>query len=86
MFEKIGIIYCSGNKMANQSIEYFSSIIRNSRELTRREKVVLLFRLKKKTLKKIGRKNKVTGEWIRQIEKQALTKFRRKINQLLLFD
>ena len=30
--------------------KYFSSIIRNSRELTRREKVVLLFRLKKKTL------------------------------------
>ncbi|OGK34281.1 hypothetical protein A3A46_00610 [Candidatus Roizmanbacteria bacterium RIFCSPLOWO2_01_FULL_37_13] len=72
--------------MSNQSIEYFASIIRDSKELTHREKEILLYRLKKKTLNKIGRKQKVTGERVRQIEKRALTKFKRKINQLLLFD
>lgn len=72
--------------MTNQSIAYFASIIKNSKELTRREKEILLYRLKKKTLKKIGRKEKVTGERIRQIEKQALAKFIKKINQLLLFN
>jgi len=72
--------------MSNQSIAYFASIIKNSKDLNWREKEILLNRLKKKTLKKIGRKQKVTGERIRQIEKQALTKFIKKINQLLLFD
>lgn len=72
--------------MANQSIAYFAYIIKNSKDLTRREKEILLFRLKKKTLKKIGRKYKLSGERIRQIEKEALQKFVKKINQLLLFD
>ena len=72
--------------MANQSIAYFAYIVKNSRDLNRREKDVLLFRLKKKTLKKIGRKYKLSYERIRQIEKEALQKFVKKINQLLLFD
>jgi len=72
--------------MANQSIAYFAYIIKNSKDLTRREKEILLFRLKKKILKKIGRKYKLSGERIRQIEKEALQKFVKKINQLLLFD
>lgn len=72
--------------MGNQTILYFGSIIKNSKELTRKEKEILLFRLKKKILKKIGRKYKVTDERIRQIEKQAIAKLIRKINQLLLFE
>ncbi|OGK16686.1 hypothetical protein A2774_00090 [Candidatus Roizmanbacteria bacterium RIFCSPHIGHO2_01_FULL_39_12c] len=72
--------------MVNQSIRYFASQVKNSKNLTRREKEILLFRLKKITLKKIGRKQKVTSERIRQIEKHALAKLIRKINQLLLFE
>ena len=72
--------------MTNQTVSYFSSIIRGSRKLNRREKEVLLRRLTKKTLIKIGRKNKVTGERIRQIEKSALEKLVKKMSQLLLFD
>ena len=72
--------------MVNQSIAYFASLVRNSRDLNWREKEILLNRLKKKTLKKIGRRYKLSGERIRQIEKEAIKKFVKKINQLLLFD
>lgn len=72
--------------MSNQTVVYFSSLIKGAHFFTPKEKEILLFRLKKKTLKKIGRKQKVTAEWIRQIEKSALKKFTKKINQLMLFD
>lgn len=72
--------------MPNQTLAYFASIIRNAKELTRKEKDIMLFRIRRKTLKKIGRKYKLTAERIRQIEMQAITKFLKKINQLLLFD
>ena len=72
--------------MANQTIKYFSSLVSDSRELNRREKEILRRRLKNHHLKKIGRKYKVTGERIRQIEEHALQKFTQKILQLLLLD
>ncbi len=72
--------------MSNQTVLYFTSFIRNARELNHKEKEILLGRLKKKRLKSIGRKYKVSAEWVRQLEKHALHKFFKKINQLLLFD
>lgn len=72
--------------MSNRTIEYFVSIVQNSKELTKKEKEILVKRLKDKTLGKIGKKYKVTGERIRQLEEKALLKFIAKICQLNLFD
>ncbi|MDO8658944.1 MAG: sigma factor-like helix-turn-helix DNA-binding protein [Candidatus Levybacteria bacterium] len=72
--------------MSNQTIEYFISIVKNSKELTKKEKEVLVKRLKDKTLEKIAKKYKVSGERIRQLEEKALLKFIAKICQLNLFD
>lgn len=72
--------------MSNQTFLYFNSFIKNSRVLSHKEKDILLSRLKKKRLKTLGRRYKVSAEWIRQLEKHALGKFFKKINQLLLFD
>jgi DNA-directed RNA polymerase sigma subunit (sigma70/sigma32) len=70
----------------NQTINYFSRLIDSSKELKRKEKEILKFRLGFKILKKIGRKYKVSYERIRQIEKEAIKKLNKKICQLLLFD
>ena len=75
-----------GIQMSNQSVAYFALFIKNSKELTFREKEILLYRLRKKTLKKLGRKYRLSGERIRQIEKQAINKFFKKTNQLPLFN
>ena len=72
--------------MSNQTGKYFTSIIKNAKELNRKEKEILVRRLKKQKLERIGRKYKVTGERIRQIENEALLKFKRKMIQLMLFD
>ncbi len=72
--------------MRNQTVVYFSSIIKNAKELNAKEKEVLVKRLNDRTLEKIGKRYKVTGERIRQIEEQALGKFFKKICQLMLFD
>jgi len=72
--------------MSSQTWDYFISFIQNARELNRKEKEILIKRLQTQKLKKIGRKYKVTAERIRQIEKEALTKFGKKITQLLLLD
>jgi len=72
--------------MSNKTVSYFALIINNSKELNKKEKEILLARMRKKTLKKIGRKYKVTGERIRQIEKEAILKFIKKTCQLLLLD
>lgn len=72
--------------MSSQTISYFTSMIQGSKELTKKEKEILISRLKEKELKKIGRKYKVTAERIRQIEEKALQKFIDKMCQLLLFD
>ena len=71
--------------MSNRTVDYFISIVKNSKELTKKEKEILTKRLKNKTLEKIGKKYKVTAERVRQIEEKALIKFIAKIFQLNLF-
>lgn len=72
--------------MSNRTVGYFASIIKNSKELNKKEKEVLVKRLKDTTLEKIGKRYKVSGERVRQIEEQALLKFIKKACQLFLFD
>lgn len=72
--------------MSTQTGKYFISIIKNSKELDRKEKDILIRRLKENTLAKIGRKYKVSDERIRHIEQKALQKFSKKMCQLMLFD
>lgn len=72
--------------MSSQTWDYFIFFIQNARELSKKEKEILVKRLRAQKLKKIGRKYKVTAERIRQIEKEALSKFKKKITQLLLLD
>lgn len=81
----LALCYNTG-KMSSQTLAYFKSIIQSSKELTRKEKEIILRRLEKKPLRKIGRKYKLTGERIRQIEKGALGKFLKKTCQLILID
>lgn len=72
--------------MSSQTWDYFISVIQGAKELNKKEKEILIRRLKTQNLKKIGRKYKITAERIRQIEKDALTKFKKKMIQLLLLD
>lgn len=72
--------------MANQTKAYFKNLIEVSRELSRKEKDILTARLSEKTLRKIGRKYKITAERIRQVEKNILAKLIKRTRQLLLFD
>lgn len=70
---------------ANKTIKYFTSHIRKLPQLTPKEKTILIKRLKENTLEKIGEKYGVTEGRIRQIEKSAITKIKRKIYQQSLF-
>lgn len=72
--------------MGNKTVGYFIAIIESSDKLNKREKDILIKRTKGKTLKKIGRKYKITAERIRQIEEVAIAKLLKKIYQLMLFD
>lgn len=72
--------------MSSQTWDYFISFIQNAKELSGKEKEILIKRLTTQKLGKIGRKYKVTAERIRQIEKEALSKFKKEIMQLLLLD
>ncbi len=72
--------------MANQTTAYFVSIINASAKLKKKEREILINRLRRKTLKKIGRKHKISGERIRQIEQTALIKFKKTIYQPFLFN
>ena len=74
------------NRMGNQTINHFISIINQSAKLSEKEKNILIGRVKGKTLEEIGKKYKVTGERIRQKENTAIIKFMKKIYQLILFD
>lgn len=78
--------YSARKIMSNRTVSYFISIVKNSKELTKKEKEILTKRLQDKTLEKIGKKYKVTAERVRQIEEKALIKFIAKICQLNLFD
>lgn len=72
--------------MGNKTIGYFILLIEGSDKLNKKEKDILVKRVKGKTLKKISKKYKVSAERIRQIEEIAIIKFMKKIYQLLLFD
>jgi len=72
--------------MRNQTIYHFISIIKQSDRINAKEKDVLIKRIEGKELREIGKRYKVTGERIRQIEKTAIMKFLKKIHQLLLFE
>lgn len=70
---------------SNQTLKYFSSLIRNIPDLTGRERRVLLKRIKKMTHVAIGKKWNVTEGRIRQIERTALLKVKSKAHQMALF-
>jgi len=72
--------------MPNQTVGYFINFITKSHRLNPKEIDILVKRLKRKKLKSIGRKYKVTYERIRQIEKSALSKLGNKTIQEYLFD
>lgn len=72
--------------LANQTVRYFIKIVKNSHELSQKEKEILIARLEEKTLVKIGKKYKLSAERVRQIEEEAIRKFLAKVNQLFLFD
>ena len=72
--------------MSSKPKDYFISFIQNARELSRKEKEILVKRLQTQKLKRIGRKYRATAERIRQIEKEAFSQFRKKLLQLLLLD
>lgn len=72
--------------MGNKTIGYFLSIIKDSNQLTDKEKDILTKRSKGIYLEKIGKKYKITAERIRQIEEKAIEKLLKKIYQLMLFD
>lgn len=84
--EKYLVLCYNTGKMSSQTFAYFKSVVQHSKELNRREKEIVLRRLEKKPLHRIGRKYKLTGERIRQIEKGALCKFIKKTCQLILID
>ena len=67
--------------MSNQTLVYFINLVLQSKKLTLKEEDILVRRLRRKKLKQIGRKYKLTDERIRQIEKAALVKLQSKIYQ-----
>lgn len=70
---------------SNQTIKFFASFIKNTSDLSGKEKEILAKRLRKKPLEKIGKVYGVTEARIRQIEKEGLKKLRSKARQLALF-
>jgi len=64
--------------MANQTIGYFLKLIKWSKRLNPKEEDILVKRLKKKKLRQIGKKYRVSDERIRQIENIALHKLQEK--------
>lgn len=71
--------------MNNQTIVYFIQVVKNTEFLKNKEKAILVERLKGKSLEVIGKKYKLSGERIRQIEENSLSKFFKSIKQLILF-
>jgi DNA-directed RNA polymerase sigma subunit (sigma70/sigma32) len=71
--------------MSNRTLLYFIDFVKKNHRLQPKEADVLALRLKRKKLKSIGRKYKVSYERIRQIEKMSLTKLENKTYQEQLF-
>ena len=71
--------------MSNRTLLYFIDFVKKTHRLKAQEADVLALRLKRKKLKSIGRKYKVSYERIRQIEKTSLIKLNNKTYQEKLF-
>ncbi len=71
--------------MSNRTLSYFIDFVKKTHRLKPKEADVLMLRLKRKNLKTIGRKYKVSYERIRQIEKVSLIKLDNKSFQEQLF-
>ena len=71
--------------MPNQTIKYFKDILASSTRISEKERNILTKRLQGKKLESIAKKNKVSDERIRQIEKASLEKLMKKIFQEKLF-
>lgn len=71
--------------MSTKTITHFTTIIKKSNFFNKKERYILIKRARGQTLKKIGRRYKLTAERIRQIEEAALKKFTKRILQLNLF-
>lgn len=71
--------------MPNRTLGYFINLVRKTHKLSPKEANILILRLKRKKLKTIGRKYKVTYERIRQIEHDSLTKLEKQEFQERLF-
>ncbi len=72
--------------MSNKTLIYLASLINDSDKLTVLEKDILLSRIKGKTLKKIGKKYKISAERVRQKEEIAVGKLKKKMYQMVLFN
>lgn len=71
--------------MSTKTITHFITLIKKSNFFSKKERNILIRRAKGDTLKKIGKRYKLTAERIRQIEEAALNKFTKRILQLNLF-
>lgn len=71
--------------MPNRTLAYFIDFVKKTHRLKPKEADVLALRLKRKKLKSIGRRYKVSYERIRQIEKISLKKLNSKSYQEKLF-
>lgn len=72
--------------MPNKTIGYFIDFVKKTHRLKPKEVNILVLRLKRKKLRTIGRKYKVSYERIRQIEKESLIKLDKKTYQEKLFE
>jgi len=70
---------------SNKTVYYYISHISKLPQLTSKERFVLVRRLRKITLEKIGKKLGVSEGRVRQIEKSAISKIKNKIYQQALF-
>jgi DNA-directed RNA polymerase sigma subunit (sigma70/sigma32) len=71
--------------MPNRTLAYFIDFVKKTHRLKPKEADVLALRLKRKKLRSIGRKYKVSYERIRQIEKLSLSKLDKESYQEKLF-
>jgi len=70
---------------SNRTLRFFNFYIKRMYQLTGREKIVLIGRLKFKTLEGVGKSLNLTEARIRQIERAAISKIKNKEKQLVLF-
>lgn len=71
--------------MSNRTLIYFLDFVKSTHKLKPKEADILALRLKRKNLKAIGKKYKVSYERIRQIEKNSLIKLKKDTYQETLF-